>query len=191
MKFGKAGVKATARAFCVLTLICSAFASLPVFSFDRANAADLVFCPLQRQWVKRQPLAPAKPTESLSDVCAADRDKAAFADRLILKAAGRSIADEAIVSLYFEFGAKGDAAFLDARSRSNSPEKPTSSFSKKEIGSSSVRSDLAVVKNEPLALRRISGASKEIAVRSSWDRPLRDLTAIPSSTRPRAPPASL
>lgn len=103
-----------------LVLFCIVFDLLPFSQRKTVESADLVFCPLQKAWVKRHKTEIS--TENpLSQICASDLQKNKFLlDRLSLSLL--SFNRNETESLFFDYLRQGRSAFIKAYSSRNLPE---------------------------------------------------------------------
>ncbi len=68
-------------AFAFLTLFCVLFSSfLPALAQKNVESSDLVFCPLQKTWVKRNSEQKTSPKieEPLGEICSSEKQKRIF-----------------------------------------------------------------------------------------------------------------
>ncbi|MEP7075344.1 MAG: hypothetical protein ABI878_05995 [Acidobacteriota bacterium] len=77
-------------------------------SFAASPSSDLVFCPIQREWVRKSEERERAGRVLLADICAPLELKAGFSRRLFVK----SVAPIDAEDLFFDFVAMGDQAFL-------------------------------------------------------------------------------
>lgn len=94
---------------------------MTVVAFDSPRSPDLVFCPLQKQWVAKS--LPVKVRSfPLAGICAPSKDKAAFVSALALRALAKGTAKRPFSEdLFFNFQAKGERALTDDPSAPESP----------------------------------------------------------------------
>jgi hypothetical protein len=186
----KSGVK---RAFGYVLFLCFAFSSLTTpASFDFPRSPDLVFCPLQKEWVKRS-LGPIRTEPVLADICAGNQEKESFANRLIL-AAGASLkiqSPEAVESLFFSYPTKGDRAFTELPPRPNNPDQQLISVKRVQNAGSTNRLVFAAGIIQIFSINRLSRPPTQNAASNFISQKYRDLETISHAIAPRAPPVSL
>jgi hypothetical protein len=109
-------------------MVCVLFSSLSVFATESPRSGDLVFCPLQNQWVKIN--QPSRPLSDLDIICAGDKLKAQFVEGLIRS--GHVIGPMADgEKLFFAYAAKGDRSFTKLP-LPNDPDTPPLSLARNE-----------------------------------------------------------
>ncbi len=100
------------RAVSCIWLVSFLFTSLTVLAFNSPDSPDLVFCPLQKQWVKKTPPRPVRSTTPLAEICASGNSKTLFARSLVLNLRP-GVGSVENADLFFKFLGKGDRAFND------------------------------------------------------------------------------
>lgn len=170
-------------------MVCVLITALSVVAFEGKGSSDLVFCPLQKQWVKRS--APAKPKISLADICSSDKEKTHFFNRLILNS-GIAYADKSSPEdLFFAFQAKGDQALKEIPSSPDFPERKLTSLIKVQTGSRISQTVLVAVVTQVLSFEQFSRPPTENLSANFTSRRVSDIDNISPSIAPRAPPVSL
>ena len=177
------------RTISCVWLICFTFTSFSILAFDSPGSPDLVFCPLQKQWVKKNP-PPRVADNSLAEICASGKSKSAFVDQLALTR--RSISEHShATDQFFKFAARGKQVFDALPRKPDLPDQPPASLAKSsgnnDIGGASndlCLSPLLIFNSGPhLSLMLSAGASHTTAVRK--------LSSFPVTADPRGPPVSL
>jgi len=170
-------------------LICVSLTALSVVAFEGERSSDLVFCPLQNQWVKRSD--PPKPKFSLAAICAGSKTK----DRFLEKLAERSdvaVSDaDSLENLFFGFQSKGEQAFAEMPSSPNSPERQIAAIETFQTGTATNRTIVAAAVANKFTLAQFSRPPTR-EVRSNFaSLHSRELNAFSVSVAPRGPPVSL
>ena len=171
-------------------LFCITFGSLSSFAFDSPRSPDLVFCPLQQQWVKKS--EPAMPLAKglLVDICASNKDKESFGGKLVqnIKISGKLTPE----NLFFEYQAKGDRAFAEMPSAPNPPDFPLVTLAKVQGASGVSRDDFPFAITTVLSLTQLSRPPTSRAAVDNFSLPAHpNLAIIAPAMAPRGPPVSL
>src|SRR5690242_12287147 len=72
----------TSRMTAIAWFLCVAVGSMSAFVIDAPNRDDVVFCPLQRQWVQKTRPRIIASRSPMSGICASGKDKSHFLQRL-------------------------------------------------------------------------------------------------------------
>jgi hypothetical protein len=106
-------------------LLCVALSSMSVFAIEAPNRDDVVFCPLQRQWVAKAAPRIVEEPGSLSNICGSAKSKTDFL-RQLAAAVPKSEAGHRVNTneLFFNFQIRGYNAFLEIRRLPNEPKTP-------------------------------------------------------------------
>lgn len=176
----------------LLWLLGIVFASVPVFANGPNVSGDIVFCPLQNQWVKRNAEAPTVRRTPFTDLCAGSQDKDTFINKLILKVARNvSFGDRARAeAIFFDYKASGEISFSELPSKPDLPSPPQASVSKVINAVNGIRIDPSITNTQVHWQRRTSRRQTcKHAVKFSRKQ-LRDLQPISIAVKPRGPPVS-
>ena len=117
-----------------------------------------MFCPLQKQWVKRNEPKQRKSIIPLFDICAGNKDKSDFLDRLAIVAGpnvGFDSQAEAGAS-FFRYQEKGDHAFAELPSRPKHPKNTEVTLLREQIGSSNFGIDPVSASVQIFSLNQLS-----------------------------------
>ena len=140
------------RASVCVWLVCVVFASLSVFSIESPKSTGLVFCPLQKQWMKRLP--PSAPVSDLATFCAPAKAKEMFLGSLLRKRVpGNSANGEAA---FFNFLAKGERSFAEMPSLPNDPQEALTDLTRNEFFGNAARTKIAFFQDGRLAFGQFS-----------------------------------
>ena len=171
-------------------LVCVSLTAVSVVAFEGERSSDLVFCPLQNQWVKRSD--PPKPKFSLAAICAGSKTKDRFLEKLTERSDVAVSDADSLENLFFGFQAKGEQAFAEMPSSPYSPEKQIAAIETIQTGTSTSRATVtaaAFTKNFTLA-QFSRPPTRE--VRSNFaSLHSCELNAFSVSVAPRGPPVSL
>lgn len=99
--------------------------AIPLFAISPAGNQRSVYCPLQKQWVKRNEEKKIVSSLPLSDLCAGGNDKTAFLQKLL--SSGSKLGSSQKIDLdelFFTFVAKGDQVFAQLPSSPQTPRVP-------------------------------------------------------------------
>jgi hypothetical protein len=169
-----------------------ALTTLLVINLDSPRSPDLVFCPLQKQWVAKSVPAPVRGHALLPEICAGTAEKTNFLSKLalnpnIIKSGGETTAAD----LFFSFRAKGDRAFAGRGDLPGAPNTPTASVVKAQNYVCTARFDLVTGGVNIAPIKRPSRSS-------AYDLKLPfpaiqsyELESNELSINPRGPPVSL
>lgn len=99
--------------------------AMPLFAISPLGTQGSVYCPLQKQWVKRNEEKRVVPSLPLSDLCAGNNDKTAFLQKLLSSVSKLGSSQKLDVSeLFFSFTAKGHQAFAQLPPSPETPRVP-------------------------------------------------------------------
>lgn len=99
--------------------------AMPLSAAPKAVTSGVVYCPLQRQWVRRNEETKVVPSLPLSDLCAASNDKAAFLQKLLSVASKLSTSQKLdLGELFFSFTANGEQVLAQQPSSPEMPRAP-------------------------------------------------------------------
>lgn len=99
--------------------------AMPLSATASAVTAGAVYCPLQRQWVRRNEETKIVPSLPLSDLCAASNDKAAFLQKLLSVSSKLGTSQKLdLGDLFFSFTAKGEQVLAQLPSSPEMPRAP-------------------------------------------------------------------
>jgi hypothetical protein len=178
----------------LFALILNAF-SVAVFSETPKAAVETVYCPLTK---KLQPVkAPKKQSRQnpLTEICAADADKASFTDELfsqnLLKTS--RLDEKQFENLVFDFFQKGKAAFANLPSTPDSPRKNSIKTAAAVLNSANERETQIVWKNgtEEFSLIQNPRPPNSSTPIGFEPQNFSELEKLSRSIAPRAPPVSL
>ncbi len=111
-----------ARTLCRVWLACTLFASFSFSAFDPKPSPELVYCPLQREWVERSPQIDFPSGPQLDEICADGNRKVDFLKALIANALPRpEIAAGELFLRYSESGERGLEELPSAPPRPDAP----------------------------------------------------------------------
>lgn len=110
-------------------LLCFALSSVSVVAVEAPRAGDLVFCPLQKLWVKGREPEKMRPPDALAAICAANTSKTSFLEKLAAAPSIKVTAANA-VDAYFSFQTDGSRALMKTRSAPDVPQIPLTVVSK-------------------------------------------------------------
>lgn len=178
----------------VLVLLSVLFGSLPVFAHTQKQSPDLVYCPLQKSWVKRNPsaaVAPIKTFKLLDDVCASNRLKENFFSDLSKSLHSRRILshqnDE--VKLFFSYLERGEQVFAEIVTPSDAPNRQLAQSSKIEkSGGANYQKDFTNALTGKLFVQQFP---RPPTIKNSsfyHSRIVKESNIISHRTAPRAPP---
>ncbi len=173
-------------------MICSVFNTLVVFAVETPNNGDLVFCPLQRQWVKKSEPKRVVAKAPLSDICGSKKTKAVFLLEMILAANVKVKAEHNvnIGELFVSFSAKGGKAFSELPSAPDSPKRPLTVVDKVQAGSISSRGDFLAITTQIFSLQQLSRPPTELAVSNFYSPQITDLQSAAYAINTRGPPVA-
>ena len=118
--------KTTRTIFAWLMFVCLSASYIPVFGQQNHGGGEVVFCPLQKIWVKKNFAALPKTVKPLDEVCAANDLKESFlfeSSKSLFSLEVLSSPDSA-EKLFFDYAAKGKQAFAEIAAPPNgSPER--------------------------------------------------------------------
>ena len=128
--------KITRTIFAWLVFVCLSASFVPVFGQQKHHADDeVVFCPLQKIWVKKNFVALPKTVKPLDGVCAADELKEFFlveSSRNLFSLKFFSSTDGA-EKIFFAYAAKGKQALAEIAAPSDgSPERRIAKLAARE-----------------------------------------------------------
>jgi hypothetical protein len=173
-------------------LTAQLFLALPLAD-KQSSDKGLIYCPLQKKWVKPNPPPAAPAVFPLDEICAASNRKTEFSEQLLsrIPTVFRQHSRTDIVDLYFAYSKDGKDAFSKFGSLPNSPELPGSVFvARDSVASSTQRNILPITTTASIGF----DAYKETLVAAEtpyFEREeVRLLRFLSRSLRPRAPPLS-
>lgn len=161
-----------------------------LLAVEAPNYGDLVFCPLQKQWVKRLEPKQVESKEALSDICGNKNTKTVFLHELIIAAntkvkAGHNVK---IVELFISFSAKGGKAFSELPSAPDSPKMPLNVVEKVQGGASIGRNGFVAISTQIFSLEQLSRPPTLKTVSNFYPPQLTDLQSVACSIHTRGPP---
>lgn len=165
--------------------------SISVFAVDASNNGDLVFCPLQRQWVKKSEPKKVKSKEPLSDICGSKKTKTVFLHELILAAntevkAGHNVN---IGELFVSFSAKGGKAFSELPSAPDSPKMPLTVIEKVQGGANIGRGGFVAITTQIFSLEQLSRPPTRNTASNFCSPQMTDLLSVAYAIHTRGPPS--
>lgn len=174
----------------LLAFVCSAFGSISTSDRGPAHMAGLVFCPLQKKWVKEGDAGMAAPAVPLSDICAPRRGKVMFVAGLVRAATLQVSVDEKVdlTALFFAFRAKGDRAFARIPSAPDEPKTPTTVLHRTSMAAGFNRSSFVAVPAEEFSFEQLSRPPTEPVLTYLYFPRIADLRSIEYPIDPRGPP---
>ncbi|MBK7392285.1 MAG: hypothetical protein IPI64_03160 [Chloracidobacterium sp.] len=180
-----------ARSILVLGLLSIILCSLSAFHIGQVKASGLVFCPLQKQWVKKSEPKKAESTPPLPDICAAVKGKTAFVEKLVAGVGSRiATAGKVDVSeLFFSFVAKGDKAFSEIPSSPDLPKMPLTVVEKAQGGTNVVRSGFLAVNTRTFSFEQVSRPPTPKSVSDFNSPQITGLQSVAYAINTRGPPS--
>lgn len=180
----------------LLILFCIFSGSLPIFGNGRLHATDEVYCPLQKKWVKQNPVTLPEPIDTekpLANICTSNNLKENFLADLLKSFHFRRIsADQKEEEVFFNYLDKGKQAFAEIALPFNSPEhqlakssrteKSSSGNYQKDFGKISVETFLTKQHPRPPTTQKNTVFNYQIA---------RKLKNLSRNINPRSPPFSI
>jgi hypothetical protein len=176
------------RAMSWIWLICFTFTSFSILAFDSPGSPDLVFCPLQKHWVKKNP-PPRIPDVSLIEICASGKSKSAFFEQLALTR--RSISNHSLATEQFlRFAARGKQVFGALPRRSDLPEQLPASLAKNSAGNNVGRASNELCLSPLLIFYSKPHLSLLLSAGTSCTEADHKISSFPVAADPRGPPVS-
>ena len=176
----------------VCSFVCGVIASSFAITPGLPENAGVVFCPLQKKWVKGgSQIAELKPTP-LSEICSPVKDKNSFTSSLISILNSRVLEKTKIdiATLFFAFKAKGNRAFSDLPSDPQLPSAPVSVNEVTVPAAGHSRGDVIAVLSPFFTLEQLSRPPTE-AVCDLYFPCVAELPAKLVAINPRGPPSNL
>ena len=159
------------------------------------DSEDLVYCPLQKTWVKRDlPVEPIKVEFPLGEICSSQNKKESFLFDLGKSTVSRQIIfnrrDE--VNLFFNYLGKGKTAFAYFESEQNLPEHKLVRAALQEKGANTnFRIDFSIIRKTEFVLEQFS-RPPTVQKTSKFDfKIISALEEISHNINPRSPPFSI
>lgn len=178
------------RGVLLLGLISVFFCSISLAGLESDRSSDLVFCPLQKQWVKR--LEPGKIVlpAPLTDICAPKKDKTVFLEKLLgsFRSKFGNYQTTNIGGLFLSYKVKGDRAFSEMPSSPPEPKAPFSFVEKVLSGTVANRFGHIATIVQIVSLEQLSRPPTQTSEALFSPVFLRDLETFSTSTSPRGPP---
>gem|GEM_PF-5290130 len=101
------------RVACWVWLAAIVCGAMPLRAETRGQIdSDLVFCPLQKEWVRRDSSA-AERTQAISDICAPESEKAAFIKALAASGGKTFLAAKSIERIFLDHAGKSRREMSD------------------------------------------------------------------------------
>lgn len=184
------------RLFAWLILFCISLCSLSAFGQKNIESSDLVFCPLQKTWVKRNPapMPPIKVGKPLGEICSSDRQKEIFFFELSKNLNFRQTISNRKneEKLFFNYLEKGKQAFAEIAPSQNFPDRQFAKLASTEKSiSSNYKNDFCRTSTEVFALyqfpRPPTVQNSAFFKRTDFHK----LGSIWRKIQPRAPPSVL
>lgn len=165
---------------------------MSVFAIDVPNRGDLVFCPLQKIFVKRSEPKKIEPRVALSDLCAVDKVKADFLERLVVSVNSKRVDGKLnLGELFFSFSATGDRAFSNLPSVPEAPGFPLAVVEKVQGVSGIERNGHIAVNTQVFSLQQLSRPPTRRPLTRFHFPPISDLASPAYAINSRGPPSSL
>lgn len=176
-------IKAWASFFAIV------LATIPFLPVSSPASQNLVYCPLQKQWVKRSERV-EKPVVSFTDICTGTRGKAEFLGRLsLVSRRSNTVTDQTKAdSYFFSYVKRGDAAFAGLPSAPDAPETLATISPLTQAGSSIVNLDPPVVGSTALSLDAFPRPTTPIAGDSYFFHTASVHSTVLTTRVPRGPP---
>ena len=169
------------------------FNSFPAFGEKKSDSADLVFCPLQKIWVKKNSSVSRseKPRNLLDGICSSEKEKQSFIFELTQNINFRQLtfAGKNGENLYFDFLQKGKKAFAEAAAPQNIPNREIANTGSIEKGTNSnFKKDFSRVKSGIFSLEQFARPPTFTENFSYSFIIFREMKTISRRIAPRAPP---
>lgn len=163
--------------------------AVSVVPIEGYRSSDLVFCPLQNQWVKKNERS--KPTLSISALCAPAGEKIRFLKKLV-EAVDLSVADESsLENLFFGYQVQGDSAFAGFPSSPGTPDRQVVVIETFQTSSGTHRPIVVAAVTKVFALEQFSRPPTFKIPANFAQNSSPDNDPVSASIAPRAPPVSL
>lgn len=170
-------------------LVCVAMTAVSVVAFEGERSSDLVFCPLQNQWVKKA--EPPQPKLSLAAICSPGGQKARFLEKLINRVETSVTDAVSLENLFFGFQAKGERAFVEFPPSPGAPDEHFAVIERAQSGTGINRTIAVAVTAQIFSLAQLSRPPTHSPSANFATPRVRQLDPISASVAPRGPPVSL
>lgn len=179
-----------------LLLFCLFFGSFPISAKQNNPSNDLVYCPLQKKWVKKnQNLSePKKVEKPLDEICSSSKNKESFIFGLfsVISTKQFSSTKENEESLFFKFLKKGERAFSESPDPNNLPKNQiASAVTKVKGGNVYFNFDFAQELTETFKLNQFARPPNTFQATKFGFHLIRELKNISRNINPRSPPFSI
>ena len=168
-------------------LVCIFCTSLTVFSLESPRSGDVVFCPLQKQWVRKNPPR-AAPAAEIASFCVSEKSKDAFLGSISQKAV--KINPSGGEAAFFNFLAKGERSFAEIPPLPNAPEQGFVAVTRSEATGNVSRGKIAL-KTAIFSFEQLSRPPTLAAVQDFPASQFFFSSTAHNSATLRGPPASL
>lgn len=146
------------RAACVTAILLGLLVSPELAGRSLSSHSSLVYCPLQKQWVKRIEPQKFRPISGLPEICSDTKAKADFLEGLLISSISDiEIQDSDIAdNLFFVYQTKGVRAFSEIPSAPDAPRIPSSEIASRKNGAIAARGELITGIVEIFLLEQLS-----------------------------------
>jgi hypothetical protein len=181
-----------AKKFAWLILFCLCFSVYSVSGSQNVKSSNLVFCPLQRDWVKKY-IPQVKTKEPLENICASGKVKSQF----FFEAAKsyplfRFVSNsDSIEKFFFNYLQKGKHALAEIQPIQNLPSPQSFIIAKSEKSAANFKTNFVHNSTECVVLTQKARPPGRLASFAGNTKPFYKLTAISRRIKPRAPPVSI
>lgn len=174
----------------LLAFVCSSFGSIMALDHGPAERAGLVFCPLQKKWVKEGEAGKVAPAVPLSDICAPRRGKSTFAASLLTAVSSQISVNKNLdlTQLFFAFQVKGSGAFAELPSAPDAPRPPTTLSEKTVVTAGIDRNGFIAVPAKEFSFEQLSRPPTASSATNFHLPQIADLKMVADVTNPRGPP---
>lgn len=173
-------------------LLCVWFSGIVLQKSEAKNMDELVYCPLQKKWVKRndEPIFVRNP---LDEICSTNDKKSAFTQSLVKNLISfSSIANNLRTKdLYFEYTEKGEKVFSDINNQQDLPRRESIDFDGSQKSSSIYKNELTKKRNSVLVETNFPRPPNFISVKRFEFPTIQKLTKISQKLFARPPPIRL
>lgn len=187
------GSEVLRRVFAWLILFCISLCLMPAFGQKSIASADLVYCPLQKNWVAKNsaPMPPIRAGKPLGEICSSERQKEVFFFDLSKNLNFRQIVfnQQNGEKLFFNYLEKGKQAFAEIAPSQNLPDRQLAKLASTEKSTGgNYRTDFIQTPSEVFALHQFPRPPTVHKVVSDNSFSFREIKTISRRIAPRAPP---
>lgn len=142
----------------LLWLLCVGLSSISVIAVEPLKRSDVVFCPLQKKWIKKSEPTKALSNKPLSDICGSNKNKKQFLNLLSASVLTRINKGKKVDTgiLFINFRAVGERAFAEIPNYPDVPKVPLAIVEKVPVSSGGGRGGNVAATAETIPFEQFS-----------------------------------